>query len=1167
MARSLTRRRFLGATAAAGGLLALRPGWAAPETPTLRTFPVKLARQPDHEALRALIDPAADSFDSEREAVSVHKALDQLRETGALPLAPDFEGRSPMPLRYEPAAEDTEIAFFDPADPDFAGGLKRWLESAGEGAAIRFYPLDEGRIRYEIRSRRAGRLEYRVGHWRAQWSEGRLTRFEPLDESLVHAERELFAELRPAAFETEQLAAGTTYWRSRIDSASGIDVYGQNGVAVGDIDNDGRDEIYVCQPGGLPNLLFTRGAQGQFEEISAVAGVDVLDASSSALFVDFRNVGLQDLVVLTASRPLYFLNQGDGTFRHLPKAFRFARAPQGAFTGMSAADYDGDGRVDLYLCSYIYFQSEDQYSYPAPYHDARNGPPNFLFRNELGDDGSGRFEDVTIPSGINENNDRYSFAAAWCDYDADGRAELYVANDFGRNNLYKYDGERFRDIAEQTGVEDLGPGMSATWLDYDSDGRPDLFVTNMWTPAGKRTTRDEAFSLVADDRLSDEYRRHTKGNSLYRNRGDGTFAEVGAAEGVEMGRWSWAGDALDFDCDGTPELYVAAGMLTGSPSDERQDLMSFFWRQVVAHSGPDAKPSSGYEKGWNALNQFIREGYGWNGGEPNVFYRRRGERFFDFSGISGLDLAADTRSFAATDLNGDGRLDLLVKNRLGPQLAAFQNLSAGDNHALVLSLRGVQSNRDAIGAWVVAEHEQGKTAQLLKAGSGYLCQHTKRLHLGLGQSGRVEKVTIRWPSGAVETIENLEAEQLYEIVEGSGVVAQRPLKAEPLAAGVEALARNNAPTFEPTWLLEPVPLPEQRSGPGLLCLVAGESVNTPADAAVEVVDLSAEAPQVAAWYALFGRYLFDYRSDLKLPMTLLVDERSRAHKIYPGVPDAATMRQDLRRMNEPDRRALALPFPGTYFDAPSRNYFRHGAAFFGAGYPQQALPYLDEVLRRNDKNFKAQLAVGQIHLEAERPAEAKPHLEAALALSADSPAVWNNLGGLDMAAGDARSAAEKFEKAITLDPNASFALVNAGQAWVRIGNEAKAEQRFRGALEVAPNDAEAADRLGLLLAQRGDHAEAKELFQRAIESQRDYASAINNLAVLYLQTNETQEAVAALRYGIRVAPRNETLYMNLARIYVQSGDRERARDVLEQLALEAPGSETAKKALRELGTR
>src|SRR5207245_733045 len=157
---------------------------------------------------------------------------------------------------------------------------------------------------------------------------------------------------------------------------------------------------------------------------------------------------------------------------------------------IAAADYDGDGLIDVYLCCYVYFQGEEQYRYPSPYHDARNGPPNFLFHNE----GNLSFRDVTADSGMSQNNDRYSFAAAWCDYDGDGRPDLYVANDFGRNNLYRnIGGGKFRDVAHDAGVEDIGPGMSASWFDYDNDGRPDLYVSNMWSPAGLRLTAQKEF--------------------------------------------------------------------------------------------------------------------------------------------------------------------------------------------------------------------------------------------------------------------------------------------------------------------------------------------------------------------------------------------------------------------------------------------------------------------------------------------------------------------------------------------------------------------------------------------------------------------------------------------------------------------------------------------------
>ena len=402
--------------------------------------------------------------------------------------------------------------------------------------------------------------------------------------------------------------------------------------------------------------------------------LDVLDDTTCALFVDFRNSGVQDLVVLRGSGPLLFRNDGNGRFTHQPDAFRFGSVPQGGFTGMAAADYDRDGKVDLYLCCYVYFQSEDQYRYPKPYHDAQNGPPNFLFRNR-----GEWFEDVTAEVGLNHNNNRYSFAPAWCDFDGDGWPDLYVANDFGRNNLYRNRDGKFRDEAAEAGVEDMAPGMSAAWFDYDGDGRPDLYVSNMWTAPGRRITHDPAFRLAREP-----YAGHTKGNSLYRNRGDGTFEAVEMAQGVAMGRWAWSADAFDFDNDGTPEIYIAAGMLTNK---SEADLGSFFWRQVVSKSGED------YENGWNALNELIREDYSWCGREPNVFYRRPkgAARFYDFSGVSGLDFADDTRAFPVTDIDGDGNLDIVLKSRLGPQIRVMRN-----NCGTGSECRGFSTPRDQV---------------------------------------------------------------------------------------------------------------------------------------------------------------------------------------------------------------------------------------------------------------------------------------------------------------------------------------------------------------------------------------------------------------------------------------------------------------------------------------
>src|SRR4029077_14951601 len=166
------------------------------------------------------------------------------------------------------------------------------------------------------------------------------------------------------------------------------------------------------------------------EDVTKAAGVGVSDGTACALFADFQNRGLQDLLVVCGSGPLLFLNQGNGKFSVKPDAFKFAQPPQGTFTHAAIADYGRDGRLDVYFCLYTYYLGLDQYHYPSPYFDARNGPPNFLFHNE----GNWNFVDRTAASGLNAENDRYSFACAWGDANSDGTPDLYVANDFGRSN-------------------------------------------------------------------------------------------------------------------------------------------------------------------------------------------------------------------------------------------------------------------------------------------------------------------------------------------------------------------------------------------------------------------------------------------------------------------------------------------------------------------------------------------------------------------------------------------------------------------------------------------------------------------------------------------------------------------------------------------------------------
>lgn len=941
----------------------------------------------------------------------------------------------------------------------------------------------------------------------------------------------LFADVTGSVLDSEQLSRGIPYWISRLDPATGIDIYGNNGIAVGDIDGDGRDELYVCQPAGLPNKLF-RWQDGRFVDITAAAGLDLLDDTSSALFLDLRKLGRQDLVVLRGGGPLLFLNDGKGRFTLAPDAFRFANPPQGGFTGMAAADYDRDGNLDLYLCCYSFFQSEAQFRYPSPYFDAQNGPPNFLFRNRLAADGTGYFEDVTAAVGLDKNNNRYSFAPAWCDYNGSGWPSLYVANDFGRNNLYRNVGGKFQDVASEAGVEDIGPGMSACWFDHDGDGRPDLYVANMWTAVGQGVVKSPKFPFPQDA----AWRGHTKGNSFYRNRGDGSFASEAAELGIEMGRWGWAADAADFDNDGKPELFLTCGMLTGP---KQPDLMGFFWRQVVAKTPATASPSAVYENGWNAINQFIREGYSWNGSEPNVFYVRDGAGYRDASAESGLNFAADSRAFAITDFDGDGCLDLCVKSRLGPQLRLFQNLCGQGRERIGLHLIGTKSNRDAIGARVTLD---GQT-KWVTAGSGYISQHTKTLYFGL-RSKSVKTVEIEWPSGELQRFVGLEAGAVYEIGEGRQAVRGREFAAAR-AIPPKTTIGDNTPRLQDTWLQDPLPLPEKQAGPGLY-VVRSELLRGDRD--------------LAAAYTLFRRYLFEYRAELDLPLALLLDEKGRVCKVYAAVPSAEQVKADLLLIG----KSGALPYPGRQLARPRRDYFKLGASLLWCGYPEQALPYLDAVLQQQPENVRTLVLVAQIHREAKRLEKAVALLDTALLLEPGSAEAWNEMGGVAMAREEYAAALEHFEQAIASKDDLAYALLNAGQAADKLGQFVPAEKYFRKALVLEPKSPDGHHGLGLALAKSGKASEGEKHLLEAVALRPSLSAAWNNLGVLYLNQGAPQKAADALERGISSAPGDELLYLNLGRIYVQTKRYAEAKAAMQRLLRINPESSVARKALEDL---
>ena len=354
----------------------------------------------------------------------------------------------------------------------------------------------------------------------------------------------------------EELLPSMDHWTGSLHDLLGMEGVGYSGIALGDVNGDALDDIYVCQPGGLPNRLFLQSPDGTAHDISASAGVDWLERSRSALLVDLDNDADQDLVVATQSHVLIMRNDGDGHFtRH--EVIR----PQGKPTSMAAADYDSDGDLDLYLCGYGDLWGgvgEFDSRYPMPYHDANNGGANTLLRN----DGQLHFTNVTRQVGLDVNNRRWSLAVGWEDFDNDGDQDLYVSNDFGRNNLYRNDDGRFVDIAETAGVEDISPGMSIDWGDYDNDGLMDIYISNMFSGAGNRITFQDRFQTSADEETRSHFQRFARGNALFQNKGSGEFTDSSVEAGVTVGRWAWGSRFADLNNDGWQDLIVANGFFT-----------------------------------------------------------------------------------------------------------------------------------------------------------------------------------------------------------------------------------------------------------------------------------------------------------------------------------------------------------------------------------------------------------------------------------------------------------------------------------------------------------------------------------------------------------------------------------------------------------------------------
>ncbi len=505
------------------------------------------------------------------------------------------------------------------------------------------------------------------------------------------------------------------------------------GGAVGDFNNDGYEDIYVTDSSnGHDNVLYRNNGDFTFTEVGRKAGVakvnDKRNFSMMALFIDCDNDGWQDLFVVRFGTSLIFHNNRDGTFEditalsHMPSN----RNPVAAV----AFDYDRDGDLDVYLGSY--FPDVDLTNPPTTrlLHDswesARNGGTNVLLQN----DGHCHFTDKTKESGLGDTG--WTLAIGTQDLDKDGWPDLYVANDFGPDKVFRNNGDgTFKDVTLNAIGVDTKKGMNVEFGDYDNDGWPDIYVTNI----------TETFLQEC--------------NMMWHNNGDFTFTDVSAATQTCDTGWGWGGKFIDYDNDGWLDLYVMNGFISAGKKSYVDILMP-----VILESDKDLSDTMN----WPPLGEMSFSGY-----QPKRLFHNNGNHgFSQVAEENDVAVKTDGRGLIIADFDNDGAQDMYVINS-NQKAIMFRNVIGTRNSWIDIRLQGVKSNRDAIGTRVTLYTKTGKFYRETNAGNGFESQSTKFVHAGLGALKTVDRMTVEWPSGLKQEFKNLATRKSYVLVEGEQI--------------------------------------------------------------------------------------------------------------------------------------------------------------------------------------------------------------------------------------------------------------------------------------------------------------------------------------------------------------------------------------------------------------
>jgi len=323
-----------------------------------------------------------------------------------------------------------------------------------------------------------------------------------------------------------------------------------HGAAAGDFNNDNWIDLFVV--GANRNYLYLNDGKGGFRDVSEEAGVKILSSGTAPLVFDYDNDGDADVFISSVGQQILLRNnfKQTGKLEFDDVSLESGVAKDAIGFSAVAGDVNGDGRLDVYVASYNRYGQVT----PDSWFKATNGTPNLLFISQP----DGTFREEAQKWGVNDK--RWSYAAEFADINADGKIDLYVANDFGEKAFYINKGDKFVDEAAERGVLDPGNGMGVSFGDYNNDGRLDIHASNMSSTAGNRILSRLFPNSSAKDNV---LKKLAAGNNLFENTGDGKFRDVTAEVGGFGGGWAWGGGFIDFDNDGWEDIYTPNGFISG----------------------------------------------------------------------------------------------------------------------------------------------------------------------------------------------------------------------------------------------------------------------------------------------------------------------------------------------------------------------------------------------------------------------------------------------------------------------------------------------------------------------------------------------------------------------------------------------------------------------------